>query len=214
MAQCKKRTWRKCMRTPQDSEGVRTDQCKASRRTILFRYHWIVICAEHWLGPYLAVILIRGIIAGIPLPTETRAFFVVWTLMNWFIYRRKRRRIFAPRYVDFRLRIQKIHITNSPTQGQTQLQKNYIVSRIKKKERLFTLFSVGYIFTFIHQLRTEGCVLNITNTPVQRQNCQQNATSFVKRKLSEDIYFEVYITYNVHIIYTVSYTHLTLPTKA
>ena len=84
----KTRTWRKYMRTPQDSEGVTTVQINAKsfqgEPPFLVTITWIIIWAEHWLGPSPAVILIRGNRAG----------------MNWFIYnnRWKRRRFLPRRY--------------------------------------------------------------------------------------------------------------------
>ena len=67
------------MRTPQGSEGDTTVEINAKLHgeqpllTIEF-----VICVEHWLGPSLELILIRGNTAGTPLPLKTRAFFVDW----------------------------------------------------------------------------------------------------------------------------------------
>ena len=55
------------MCTTQDSERVTTVQINAKS----FK-------ENHWLGHSLDVILIRDNIAGTPLPTKTRAFFVDW----------------------------------------------------------------------------------------------------------------------------------------
>ena len=91
-------------RTVKVSPPYRSTQ-KTSTRTTFCCYHWIVVWAEHWRSPSLAVISIRGIIAGI----------------NWCIYsnRWKRRRFLPRRYGVYSLRrIQKNNITNSPTQGQ------------------------------------------------------------------------------------------------
>ena len=52
----------------------RIDQRKASRRTTISSYHWNIICAEHWLGPSLAVVSIRSNIACKSLP-KTAVFF-------------------------------------------------------------------------------------------------------------------------------------------
>lgn len=59
------------MHTPPDSEGVITVPGKVKLQAApltTFVSIQLLICAEHWLGPSLAVVFIGGNIAGTQLP--------------------------------------------------------------------------------------------------------------------------------------------------
>ena len=131
------------MRTPQDSEGVTTVQIntKSLKENTFSCYHWIAICAEHWLSHSLAVILIRGNIAGV----------------NWLIYndRWKRRRFTTQVWWFTSFRIPKYTLRNP--QPKANARNSFRLPEFPKKIEIHVvaLFSVGCIFVFIRQLKTE-----------------------------------------------------------
>ena len=182
MAHNGKRTWRKCMRTPDDSEGITTVQINATVQGEPPFFFTVELCLRWTIARSLPRRYLRSGSYSRDLAVHKKTRFLRRLEINWFIYRSKRRSIYRARMV--------IYVSPSPENkwspipDQSNPRKKIISPN--SKYNYVTLFSVGYIYFFILQLMTEDCYCTEYKRYI-RQRMQQNqatrCTSFVKRKL-------------------------------